>query len=543
MKHSFVLLHFNQFYRVEVLYQLYKLIFAMAKLRKEKASKETLSNSGSTSSFHEEQRISPVVQKKLRGRTIAATSKVIKRKPKKAKANAKNLKNRTYSLSPVKIEQCANETILQTPIASSTCIKDIAFTFCDSIVDENTEVIIKAEKKNTTFDKENDILSDEPTKETCQDECSIKDHIKAPSVESNISDTNSDGKTFNEEKTALKVKDNNGGRNKTSVLKSNLTNIPKKQSANKQIAYSSIPLPKFNLQKHVVKKNLATNSKLQSCSSKVAFGSVEIIPKSNLNDISSTSTDSLENFVNEFSTPPYTAKDKTIGCTPRMRANSILGLSDSNEKVSEKNISYVKPCVIKPPEVTDRENETSIQKKEPTRIPQKKTITSGIRRELRKSASQPLLTPKAKIDKPKPFVKTISFADQSGNDTKYVSRLKMPNFALIHNKNFNKMESVDEYAKRKEARAKDLMTPKSERRIATKIKKTPVANTKLENKTVFDFRGIKKNEAISRHEKHVDMAKKILKKPVDFSTKRQQMLKGVRLNKRFDLQLQFRQGI
>lgn len=41
-----------------------------------------------------------------------------------------------------------------------------------------------------------------------------------------------------------------------------------------------------------------------------------------------------------------------IGCTPRMRANSILGLSDSNEKVSEKNISYVKPCVIKPPEVT-----------------------------------------------------------------------------------------------------------------------------------------------------------------------------------------------
>lgn len=149
-----------------------------------------------------------------------------------------DLKNRTYSLSPVKIEQCANETILQTPIASSTCIKDIAFTFCDSIVDENTEVIIKAEKKNTTFDEENDILSDEPTKETCQNECSIKDNIKAASVENNVSDTNSDDKTFNEEKTALKVEDdNNSGRNKTSVLKSNLSNIPKKQSANKQIAY------------------------------------------------------------------------------------------------------------------------------------------------------------------------------------------------------------------------------------------------------------------------------------------------------------------
>ena len=71
---------------------------------------------------------------------------------------------------------------------------------------------------------------------------------------------------------------------------------------------------------------------------------------------------------------------------------------------------------------------------------------------------------------------------------KIVSRVKLPNFNKLHEKQFQKMEDIAEFTKRKAERAKKLATPTKPAAVS-RIQAPKVEATKLEAPKVVASKG------------------------------------------------------
>lgn len=152
----------------------------------------------------------------------------------------------------------------------------------------------------------------------------------------------------------------------------------------------------------------------------------------------------------------------------------------------------------------------------------------------RSSPRTNIVTPRIQLNKsqvtPKPFTLMENKSEKKS------STKKVPNFGKIHEQMFAKSESLVDAKKRLQARHLAFSTKKILSKIGTKKeeKKPLPTDTKDGTHNRFGFK-LRKNEAT-----HV-----ILKKQITFSRQKQQQetrmtLKGVRMNRRFELQMKAR---
>ncbi|XP_029163555.1 rho GTPase-activating protein gacF [Nylanderia fulva] len=150
----------------------------------------------------------------------------------------------------------------------------------------------------------------------------------------------------------------------------------------------------------------------------------------------------------------------------------------------------------------------------------------------RSSPRTNIVTPRIQLNKVTPK----SFTLMENKSEKKSSTKKVPNFGKIHEQMFAKSESLVDAKKRVEARHLALSAKKVRPKLDTKKeeKKPLPTDTKDGTHNRFGFK-LRKNEAT-----HV-----ILRKQVTFSRQKQQQetrmtLKGVRMNRRFELQMKAR---
>ncbi|KAL7301537.1 hypothetical protein TKK_0005969 [Trichogramma kaykai] len=235
--------------------------------------------------------------------------------------------------------------------------------------------------------------------------------------------------------------------------------------------------------------------------------------------------------------------DSTAFKTPSRKPTSISRVSTPGNVLHQKNT----PSQIKTP-INSHSNSSQLRRVNSVSASDKKTpISKGVRRsssmsdvKSRKSTHEAQMASVNRLSRPKVIAAEKKLAPKS-----LIAR-RIPNFSEIHSKNFQKMESVVDMKKRVEERHTNLTAnvPLSAKKvkpnqISSESKLKPAANDAVNGAiyTRFGFNKVRKNEA-------VDIISKKKGTSADSREKQREntrsVLKGVRLNRRFEFQMKAR---
>lgn len=250
---------------------------------------------------------------------------------------------------------------------------------------------------------------------------------------------------------------------------------------------------------------------------------------------SSDETDSNEKLAKEslkvrFTSPsPDTSTNRPYGSRLRMSGNKKEAVNDSSNVMMR---ATPKKDMLRSPAdgFRTRPNIVSRGATSPTVVMRRLTASSSQKRSKIKSVtnpsvSSPLLTFGSSVKQP---------------DPKYSATKKIPNFMKIHKRMFAKSESVIDAKKRLKERHTTLTTLKVNKSITTKISseegnRLPNEPTSTGAYTRYGFK-IRKNDAINCIMRSSNLRSIRDKKQQETRA----IIKGVRTNRRFELQMQAR---